>query len=181
MPFLRRHIPTLLSLTTAFFFWKDYFQHPHRTLSRRDLQTIAAEYAGIDTLVSLPSGSVSHRVVNCKNPTTSFDVRMGVDEAELKREVPRGAAIAIAYNPEEEDKVQRGYGASAFSLVYQGKDYLAYVDQVEAHNQAVRGRLRRAVGTTLLGLLVLALVELVHRKLAQRRTPVAGVRGSPPR
>lgn len=158
---LKLHALAILAFATAFFFWKDYLKHPHHKVDKNKLAHFSGTLSSAGDLLSLPSGYSSGHYIILKEAQTSF-IPSGLDFGDFLNEVPEGAQITMAYNPEENPKIT-GEGIAVFSLKYQNKEYIT-ADTVQWYNDAIDKRRNTAIYTTLAGFLAIGLVEFIRRK-----------------
>ena len=158
---LKLHALAILAFATAFFFWKDYLKHPHHKVDKNKLAHFSGTLSSAGDLLSLPSGYSSGHYIILKEAQTSF-IPSGLDFGDFLNEVPEGANITVAYNPEENPKIT-GEGIAVFSLQYKNKEYIT-ADTVQWYNDAITKRRNTAIYTTLAGFLAIGLVEFIRRK-----------------
>lgn len=162
---LRLHSLGLVALVTAFLFWKDYLKHPHHPVDKNKLAHFSGTLSSAGNTMSLPSGYTTGHYIILKEANTSF-IPDGLDFGDFLNEVPEGANITVAYNPEENPKIT-GEGIAIFSLQYNNKEYIT-ADTVQWYNDAIKKRRNTAIYTTLAGLLAIGLVEFIRRKFLNK-------------
>jgi len=160
---LRLHALAILCFSTAFFFWKDYFENPREYVEKNKLAYISGHLVSAGNEIYLPSGSSSgkHYII-IKEANRNF-IPNSIDFPAFVDEVPEGAVITMAYSPEEDPKATKK-GIPVFSLKYNNKEYIKDADDVSWYNNAIKKKRNTAIFVTLAGFAAIALVEFIRRK-----------------
>lgn len=165
--FTRLHTLALLCWFVAALFWKDYFTHPHRQLTRGDLVSFTGTMTQVGTLISLPSGTQSGKYLLLEEAKRSLDVGYVDDFLSFQRYTPEGATLTVTHSPEVDLRTP-GESATVFSIQYQGKERVDTDAQLKSYNGHIAKKLRDATFTTLGGFVLFGLVWFVHKRFLQR-------------
>jgi hypothetical protein len=165
LSFLQINALALLCFVVAGNFWKDYLQHPHRTLTRAELVETTGPVKSFQGLASLPYGTRTGHWLLLRDPSRSFDLPNGIDSRELQSRLTEGSEVTVAYSPEVDPTKQE---AMAFSFRFNGKDYLEPDDRIASYNRSLADKRRVAVLTTLAGFAALGLVWFLRRVVFPR-------------
>lgn len=165
--FVRLHALAFLCWSVAFFFWKDYFTHAHHQVTREELVPFTGTMTQTGRLISLPSGHQGGHYLLLEESQRSLDIAYFDDLRAFQEHTPKGATLTITHSPEIDLRTS-GESATAFSLVYQGKERIDTESQIKSYNAAIVKKRNNAAATTVGGFFLFGLVWFVHRRFFKR-------------
>jgi hypothetical protein len=164
--FVRLHTLAFLCWGVAFFFWKDYFTHPHHAVTRAELVAFTGTFSQAGTLISLPSGSQSGNYLLLENAARSLNPGH-IDDFRAVQQTPKGTSVTVAHSPEV-DPTSAGDAAVIFSLRIEGKEHIDTDAQITSYNARLEKKRRDATFTTLGGFALFGLVAWIRKRFLKR-------------